>query len=202
MDEVLDVVTRAYEYQRVRPAVVGTMSGLETVQLTLEGKLPTPPIIATLGISLVEAAEGRAVFEGSPAEWQYNQLATVHGGWLSALLDSAFGYAVQSALPAGRGFEQDLVISRALVEIYSKRDLSAALAFRGGTALHKLHMKPPARYSENPHAPTLVGSRETEVNTTSPAPKTFLQWGQSVRDQEIAQILPFIGLRDVRRFAC
>jgi uncharacterized protein (TIGR00369 family) len=104
VDEVLDAVTRAYEYQRVRPAVVGTTSGLETVQLTLEGKLPTPPIIATLGISLVEAAEGRAVFEGSPAEWQYNQLATVQGGWLSALLDSALGYAVQSVLPAGRGF--------------------------------------------------------------------------------------------------
>jgi hypothetical protein len=32
-----------------------------------------------LGISLVEAAEGCAVFEASPAEWQYNQLATVHG---------------------------------------------------------------------------------------------------------------------------
>ena len=59
MDELLDVVTRAYEYQRVRPAVVGTTSGLETVQLTLEGKLPTPPIIATLGISLVEAADAR-----------------------------------------------------------------------------------------------------------------------------------------------
>jgi uncharacterized protein (TIGR00369 family) len=57
-----------------------------------------------LGIPLVEAAEGRAAFEGSPAEWQYNQLATVHGGWLSALLDSALGYAVQSVLPAGRGF--------------------------------------------------------------------------------------------------
>ena len=99
MDELLDVVTRAYEYQRVRPAVVGTTSGLETVQLTLEGKLPTPPIIATLGISLVEAAEGRAVFEASPAEWQYNQLATVHGGWLSALLDSALGYAVHAVLP-------------------------------------------------------------------------------------------------------
>ena len=104
MDELLDVVTRAYEYQRVRPAVFGTTSGLETVQLTLEGKLPTPPIVATLGISLVEAAEGRAVFEGSPAEWQYNQLATVHGGWLSALLDSALGYAVHTVLPAGRGF--------------------------------------------------------------------------------------------------
>jgi predicted nucleotidyltransferase component of viral defense system len=45
--------------------------------------------------------------------------------------------------------EQDLVISRALVEIYSKRELSAALAFRGGTALHKLHIHPPARYSED-----------------------------------------------------
>ena len=45
--------------------------------------------------------------------------------------------------------EQDLVISRALVEIFSKRELSAALAFRGGTALHKLHINPPARYSED-----------------------------------------------------
>src|SRR5258708_6306724 len=104
VNEVFDVVTRAYEYKRVRPAVVGTTSGLETVQLTLKGKLPTPPIIATLGISLVEAAEGRAVFEGSPAEWQDNQLATVQGGSLSARLESAVGYAVQSALPAGRGF--------------------------------------------------------------------------------------------------
>lgn len=45
--------------------------------------------------------------------------------------------------------EQDLVISRALVEIYSKHDLSAALAFRSGTALHKLHMQLPARYSDD-----------------------------------------------------
>jgi hypothetical protein len=69
VDELLDVVTRAYEYQRACPTLlVRTTSGLETVLLYLEGKLPTPPIIATLGISLVEAAEGRAVFEGSPAE--------------------------------------------------------------------------------------------------------------------------------------
>jgi hypothetical protein len=77
VNEVFDVVTRAYEYQRVRPAVFGRTSDLETVQPTLEGKLPTPSIIATLGISLVEAAEGRAAFEGSPAEWQYKQRAPV-----------------------------------------------------------------------------------------------------------------------------
>jgi predicted nucleotidyltransferase component of viral defense system len=45
--------------------------------------------------------------------------------------------------------EQDLVISRALVEIFSNPVLSSALAFRGGTALYKLHLRPPARYSED-----------------------------------------------------
>jgi uncharacterized protein (TIGR00369 family) len=105
MNEVLDNVTRTYEYQRVQPALwAGTTSGLETAQLALDGKLATPPIVATLGISLVEVAEGRAAFEGSPAEWQYNQLGTVHGGWLSALLDSALGCAVHTVLPAGHGF--------------------------------------------------------------------------------------------------
>ena len=45
--------------------------------------------------------------------------------------------------------EQDLVISRALVEIFSNPVLKKALAFRGGTAIYKLHLKPPARYSED-----------------------------------------------------
>jgi predicted nucleotidyltransferase component of viral defense system len=45
--------------------------------------------------------------------------------------------------------EQDLVISRALIEIFSNPALHDALAFRGGTALYKLHLKPAARYSED-----------------------------------------------------
>ena len=45
--------------------------------------------------------------------------------------------------------EQDLVISRALVEIYSDPVLGEAFAFRGGTALYKLYLTPPARYSED-----------------------------------------------------
>lgn len=44
--------------------------------------------------------------------------------------------------------EQDLVISRALVEIFSNPSLADALVFRGGTALYKLHLQP-ARYSED-----------------------------------------------------
>jgi predicted nucleotidyltransferase component of viral defense system len=45
--------------------------------------------------------------------------------------------------------EQDLVISRALVEIFSDPFLSERLAFRGGTALHKLYLQPQPRYSED-----------------------------------------------------
>lgn len=45
--------------------------------------------------------------------------------------------------------EQDLIISRALVDIFSHPLLRKQLAFRGGTALYKLHLKPPARYSED-----------------------------------------------------
>ena len=45
--------------------------------------------------------------------------------------------------------EQDLVISRVLVEIFSNEFLSEHLTFRGGTALHKLFLSPQARYSED-----------------------------------------------------
>jgi predicted nucleotidyltransferase component of viral defense system len=45
--------------------------------------------------------------------------------------------------------EQDLVISRALVEIFSDPFLRENLAFRGGTALHKLYLNPAPRYSED-----------------------------------------------------
>ncbi|MBI2420032.1 MAG: nucleotidyl transferase AbiEii/AbiGii toxin family protein [Ignavibacteriales bacterium] len=45
--------------------------------------------------------------------------------------------------------EEDLVICRALIEIFSDDFLAGNLAFRGGTALHKLYLKPQQRYSED-----------------------------------------------------
>jgi predicted nucleotidyltransferase component of viral defense system len=45
--------------------------------------------------------------------------------------------------------EQDLIICRALVEIFSNPFLKSKLAFRGGTALHKLYLSPQPRYSED-----------------------------------------------------
>ncbi len=71
--------------------------------------------------------------------------------------------------PENSQVEQDLVIERALVEIFSNPFLNENLAFRGGTALHKLFLKPQARYSEDidlvqiktgPIKPILVRLRE------------------------------------------
>ena len=48
-----------------------------------------------------------------------------------------------------RQVEQDLIISRSLVEMFSDSSLRDALRFRGGTALNKLHLPTPFRYSED-----------------------------------------------------
>lgn len=50
--------------------------------------------------------------------------------------------------PDNNMIEQDLVISRALVDIFQHPELQDNLAFRGGTALFKLHL-PAVRYSED-----------------------------------------------------
>lgn len=45
--------------------------------------------------------------------------------------------------------EQDLVIEKAMLELFSDPFLQERLAFRGGTALHKIFLKPQVRYSED-----------------------------------------------------
>lgn len=45
--------------------------------------------------------------------------------------------------------EQDLILSRALVDLYNQPKIANSLAFRGGTALNKLFIQPAARYSED-----------------------------------------------------
>lgn len=45
--------------------------------------------------------------------------------------------------------EQDLIICRALVLLFSHEQLKNSLGFRGGAALHKLYLKPASRYSED-----------------------------------------------------
>jgi uncharacterized protein (TIGR00369 family) len=83
-------------------SLAATLSGLELLHRVLDGRLAPPPMAATLDFALVEVEHGRAVFQGVPAEYMYNPLGSVHGGYAATLLDSAMGCAVHSALPAGQ----------------------------------------------------------------------------------------------------
>ena len=84
--------------------------------------------------------------------------------------DFIVAWRQQAPWPTDAQVEQDLVLSRALIEIFKHPLLSRELAFRGGTALHKLFLPKPARYSEDidlvqvapgPIGPVMTALRET-----------------------------------------
>ena len=55
----------------------------------------------------------------------------------------------QAPWPDNAQIEQDLILSRTLVELFSDQYLAEKLVFRGGTAIQKLFLNPPLRYSED-----------------------------------------------------
>lgn len=79
-------------------------SGLEFLRDLIAGRAPAAPISATAGFWLVAVEPGRAVFEGEPSAAFLNPLGTIHGGWISALLDSAMGCAVHTTIKAGQSY--------------------------------------------------------------------------------------------------
>ena len=54
-----------------------------------------------LGFRLLESANGTATMEAHPTAEHINGGGILHGGYLTALLDSATGWAVHAALPEG-----------------------------------------------------------------------------------------------------
>jgi predicted nucleotidyltransferase component of viral defense system len=57
--------------------------------------------------------------------------------------------------------EQDLLLCRAMVALFDDAFLSGQIAMRGGTLLHKVHLAPPSRYSEDIDL-VVVGTRPEE----------------------------------------
>jgi uncharacterized protein (TIGR00369 family) len=85
-------------------ARAGSSTGLEFLRAIVAGELPPAPIQSLIGFRLIEADEGRVVFEGDPGEQHYNPIGSVHGGVAATLLDSALGAAVHSTLPQGSAY--------------------------------------------------------------------------------------------------
>jgi predicted nucleotidyltransferase component of viral defense system len=58
-------------------------------------------------------------------------------------------WSARAPWPTSAQVEQDLLLSRVLIEMYRDDFLRDELVFRGGTCLHKLHLPTPRRYSED-----------------------------------------------------
>lgn len=78
--------------------------GLEFLRRIAEGRVPQPPIAATLGFRLAEVAPGFALFTMTPEFRHYNPIGAVHGGVASTLLDSCMSCAVHTHLEKGFGY--------------------------------------------------------------------------------------------------
>lgn len=79
-------------------------TGLEAMQLLVKGQHGAPSIAKTLGFTLAEVEEGKAVFIGEPSDRVLNPLGIVHGGFALTLIDSCTGCAAHTTLPAGVGY--------------------------------------------------------------------------------------------------
>ena len=100
---------RSRTYEWTDPSIVagklGSMSGIDQLRTMIAGDLPAPPIMATLDIEPLEiVGEGSVQVYLTSQEFHYNPLGSMHGGVISALLDTAAGCAVHSTLAPGFGY--------------------------------------------------------------------------------------------------
>ena len=75
--------------------------------------------------------------------------------------------------PDARQVEQDLIICRALCDLFNAPVLKGKIAFRGGTAINKLLFKQPLRYSEDID---LVQVKAEPIGATVDAIREALSW--------------------------
>ena len=81
-----------------------SMSGLDFMRAMLAGEVAAPSMAAHLNYRLHAVEPGRVTFRGTPLAHVCNPYGAVHGGWYGALLDSAMGCAVMTAVPRGRHY--------------------------------------------------------------------------------------------------
>lgn len=90
-------------------------------------------------------------------------------------------WSQQAPWPDLRQVEQDLIISRALCDLFASPALKDKIAFRGGTAINKLLFRQPLRYSEDID---LVQTKAEPIGETVDAVREALAWlGKPKRQQ-------------------
>jgi predicted nucleotidyltransferase component of viral defense system len=90
-------------------------------------------------------------------------------------------WSAKAPWPDSRQVEQDLIICRALCDLFNAPTLKGKIAFRGGTAINKLLFNQPLRYSEDID---LVQTQAEPIGATVDAIRDVLSWlGKCNREQ-------------------
>lgn len=83
-------------------SLLAGLTGREAMERMAAGELPAPPIASTLGFEAIEVGEDHVAISARAQDFHYNPLGTVHGGVISALLDTAGACAVLLTLDRGQ----------------------------------------------------------------------------------------------------
>jgi uncharacterized protein (TIGR00369 family) len=81
-----------------------TPAGLDLLRRMVRGEIPPPPVARLIGLELLEAEPGRAVFRLQAEERHANPMGTIHGGVLCDLADAAMGCAFAATIDAGQTY--------------------------------------------------------------------------------------------------
>jgi uncharacterized protein (TIGR00369 family) len=163
-------------------------TGLERLQAIVEAGGKVPPMAETMDYALTEVSENHAVFEGTPSEFHYNPIGSVHGGYFAVLLDSAMGVAVNATLAAGEGhttLEYKVNLVRALTTETGPIRAEARIVHRGrrmATSEGRIVDSQGKLYA---HATTTcmifpAGNRRTDTNNET---KPFFDETEQVRER-------------------
>ena len=86
---------------RLDPASLSTLSGLEIVKGLADGRLPRPPMAETLPFAVYPPSAERVEVCAVPETRFLNPMGIVHGGWAMTMLDSAMGLSALTTLSPG-----------------------------------------------------------------------------------------------------
>jgi len=169
--EVVELLNSGPGVGVARPAQLVGKSGLEVMHAMMNGQLPYAEFARHLTFYAIAAHQGSAVFQGTPQREYLNPMGTIHGGWMTSILDSALGCAVLSSLPPGQvyttaGLETRYVKALTL-DVRRVRAEATVTRIEGRTALAEANLVGP---DGTLYAKATTECRLFDMRAPAPAP--------------------------------
>lgn len=169
--EVVELLNSGPGVGVARPAQLVGKSGLEVMHAMMNGQLPYAEFARHLTFYAIAARQGSAVFQGTPQREYLNPMGTIHGGWMTSILDSALGCAVLSSLPPGQvyttaGLETRYVKALTL-DVRRVRAEATVTRIEGRTALAEANLVGP---DGTLYAKATTECRLFDMRAPAPAP--------------------------------